>query len=731
MVRTGAGLSCAAVVMIASPCFGAVPQTPPAVAMVSAAVVDGATVAVHGEVSSLVAGSQDLGAMTASTVLPQLTLILKRSPARQAALDALVADQLKPGNAAYRRWVRPEELFGAFGPAMADIDRVTGWLRAHGFTVHGVSADGMTVGFAGTVGQVEDAFGTQMHRLSRGGEVHFANVSEPRIPTALALVVQGITLHNFFPKPALRSAGLARQSGTTGAWTLGGTGPAFLTPKTKYGTFQAIGPADFTTIYDVNPLRAGNALTGAPLTGAGTTIILLNDGDAQPKDWTRYRSVFGLGGYKGTLSIEHPGQCGDPGINEDSVEASLDIEVGSISAPDANVVLATCPSANFNTNSGLFTALENIVSLGTPAQVISVSYGFCEAGYGPTALMAWSRAAEEAAAEGLSVFVATGDAASADCDNDNTEAEASLGLAVNGLASNPYVTAVGGTDFSDEVTGQTSTYFASSNRADDETALSYVPEIVWNDSCASPVLLALDQEEGLTTATSPVAFCNSAQGGNFLDIVGGGGGRSAVYSKPEWQNAGVYGVPADGARDLPDLSMFASSGFYGHFTLFCDSDAAQGGLPCRYENGTDLIAQAVGGTSVATPSIAGIMLLENQYMAEQQGASAPVRIGNVAPRLYQLAAAQLASATELKSCNASLGNKTGSVCVFHNVTQNNNSVPCVAGTPNCYADATATMGIGVLSSNLKTGAEAYRARTGYSLATGLGSVDAFHLVIAY
>jgi subtilase family serine protease len=587
----------------------------------------------------------------------------------------------------------------------------------------------MIVNFAGTAGQVEAAFHTEIHDFSYRGAAHFANVTEPAIPRALAPVVAGITLHNYFPKPLSRTMGMVRQDPATGAWRRVGSGPDFLTPVTPYGQFQAIGANDFTTIYNVNPLRAGNALTGAPLTGLGATIVLLNDGDAQPKDWNRYRHVFGLSGYKGTLTIEHPGNCGDPGLNEDSGEASLDIEIGSMSAPDANVILATCPSMNFNTNSGLFTALENLVSLGTPAQVISVSYGFCEAGYGPTALQAWSQAAEEGSAEGLSIFVATGDNGSAGCDNPNSESMSTLGLAVNGLASNPYVTAVGGTDFSDEVTGESSTYFAAHNRKGLETALSYVPEIVWNDSCASPVLLDYLVAQGKTKAASPVAFCNSTDGANFLNIVGGGGGRSSVYPKPYWQTLVTQGMPKDGARDLPDVSMFASAGFWGHFTLFCDTIG--GGPPCIYTNAKDVIYGAVGGTSVATPSFAGIMLLETQYVGEQQGSTGPVRIGNVAPRLYALAAGQFATGSGVSGCNASLGNKTGAACVFHIVTRNSNDGPCAAGSPNCYTDAASSLGIGVLSADPATGAEAYRARPGYSLATGLGSVDALNLVAAY
>jgi subtilase family serine protease len=726
LLRIRLAVLCAAGSTLALPALAVVPETPDAVPQVSAAWHETDIVPVHGEVSAMVATSKDLGRVGDDMAMPQLTLVLKRSPARQAALDRLVAAQLTRGNPSYRQWVRPEELFPAFGPATADIAQATSWLASHGFTVDGVSADGMNIRFAGTAGQVATAFHTEIHSLSHHGETHFANVTEPAIPRALAPVIAGITLHNFFPKPFNRPMGMVRRDAASGAWKQVGTSPDFLTPVTPYGQFQAIGANDFTTIYNVNPLRAGNALTGGPLTGLGATIILLNDGNAQPKDWDRYRVAFGLSTYKGKLTIEHPGNCGDPGINEDSVEASLDIEIGSMSAPDANVILATCPSMSFNTNSGLFTALENLVSLGTPAQIISVSYGYCEAGYGPTALQAWSQAAQEGAAEGLSIFVASGDNGSAGCDNPDTEADSTLGLAVNGLASNPYVTAVGGTDFSDEVNGTSATYFAPRNGPGLETALSYVPEIVWNDSCASQVLIGYLEAQGIINTSSPVAFCNSAAGANFLDIVGGGGGHSAVYPKPYWQMLVTDGMPKDGMRDVPDVSMFASSGFWGHFTLFCDT--IDNSPPCIYTNPDDVIFNAVGGTSVATPSIAGIMLLETQYIENQQGGTTPVRIGNVAPRLYELAAAQFATNS---ACNASRGKKSSSACVFHNVTQNSNDGVCAAGSPNCYTDATSTMGFGVLSTHPATGVEAYNARLGYSLAAGLGSVNALNLVAAY
>ena len=77
--------------------------------------------------------------------------------------------------------------------------------------------------------------------------------------------------------------------------------------------------------------------------------------------------------------------------------------------------------------------------------------------------------------------------------------------------------------------------------------------------------------------------------------------------------------------DLPDVSMFAADYIWRHFTLFCDT--IDGAPVCDYNNPDDVFYQAIGGTSVATPSFAGIMLLETQYLAEQQGSASPVRIG--------------------------------------------------------------------------------------------------------
>jgi subtilase family serine protease len=715
----------------ALPALASVPVTPAATARISGPISDTETTTLRGEVSGMVAVSKDLGRVDDRLAMPHLQLLLKRSPERQAALDTLVSEQLKPGSASYHQWVQPSELFGAFGPSRSDIDKTVAWLTGRGFTVNRVSATGMVIDFAGTARQAEDAFHTEIHNLSHAGNAHIANTREPAIPAALRDVVAGITLHNFFPKPTMRSIGVAKQVAGSSTWKITKPGPNFVTPVTPYGTFQAIGPNDFTKIYNVDQARAGFPGTGGtPLTGTGATVAVIDDSSMHVRDWDIFRRNFGFGQYKGTLTLDNPGGCGNPGYNGAEGEADLDAEYSSISAPDANVIQESCPDSN--STFGVYTALENMVALGTPAQIISISYGFCEAGFGPTFLAAWNQAAEEGAAEGLSIFVSTGDGGPDTCDDHDTAAYSTSGISANGLSSTPYVTAVGGTDFYDTAMHEGPTYFSAKNRKGHESALSYVPELVWNQTCASSVLRQYEFARGKTTATTSVGFCNDPYGLKFLGIGAGSGAPSNVYAKPDWQSLDVYGVPNDGVRDQPDVSLFAAAGLWGHFYVFCGSDPATGGSPCKLDNGNDVLGNAAGGTSFASPAFAGIMVLETQLRGELQNAPGPVRIGNVAPRLYQLAAAQFSTGAGLAMCNSTLGNKIGTACVFNNVTADTNDVPCAAHTPDCYTNKLSTQGLGVLSETKgRDEVDAFPAHPGYNLATGLGSVNATNLLSAY
>ena len=678
----------------AAPAWAALPVVAP---QVSGAVDDANVVTVRGAHPSAIAFAADKGAVDTAMVLPHVVLNLKRPPALQAAFDRLVADQQKAGSPDYHHWLTPAQLRD-YGPVKADINKVSAWAQSHGLTVNSVSPSGMTMDVSGRVDQLNTAFHTEIHNYVLKGEAHIGNKADIAIPAALSPVLAGATLSNFFPKPNM----VARS-------------PNYTLPISGGPTYYAVVPTDFATIYNLKPLLNGTSQIGTPITGAGVTIAVIEETDILSKDFARFRNYFGLSGYKGTLTSLHPGGCGDPGRNGNEGEAAIDAEWSSAAAPDATIVEASCPSSA--TVFGVESTLQNMVeTAASPATIYSISYGGCESGNGLTFLQGWSNLIEEGASEGISIILSSGDSGSA-CDRNVID---NNGLGVNGLAANPYDLSVGGTDFYDTALNQDSTYWSAHNSQPGHgSALSYIPEIPWNNSCASPVLSKFNG------ATSPIAYCNSTTQGPIQNGVGGTGGYSTYYSKPDWQTTSLLGMPNDGARDQPDVSLFAANGIWGHFYLICMSDAANGGAPCDYK-GTAAFNQAFGGTSVAAPAFAGILALEAEFKT-LQGAS-PL-LGNPAPRLYQIAQLQYANSILLKQCNSTLGKNISNSCVFNNVTVGNIDQACNKGTPNCTTNGNP---VGVLRGTIngKT-VDAWPATRGYSLATGLGSVNAANLLYTY
>ena len=315
------------------------------------------------------------------------------------------------------------------------------------------------------------------------------------------------------------------------------------------------------------------------------------------------------------------------------------------------------------------------------------------------------------------MFVSAGDGGPAGCDNFDLPVPnwAMTGIAASGFASTPYNIATGGTDFIDTAEGTNSTYWSLTNTASGKSAKSYVPEMTWNDTCGSNILY---DYYGYTDGLS---FCNSPIGSNYVDLGAGSGAPSIVYSKPYWQT-NIPGIPNDGVRDLPDISLFASNAFWLHAVLFCMSDTAQGGAPCDYSNPTDALFNSAGGTSFTAPQFASIQALINQKAGAPQG--------NPDPIIYSLARSEYGTASDpnksnLSSCNASQGNKIGSSCVFNDVTAGNINEPCY-GTNNCYNPSPA--GYGLMSTSDTTLIPAYPTTTGWDFATGLGSVNVTNLV---
>jgi subtilase family serine protease len=663
----------------------AIPQSAP---QITAPINDGATITMQRDVSSGVRISKDAGALADDTALPHIRLELKRPAVLQAALDQLVRDQQTKGSARYRQWLTPAQL-RAYGPAQADIDKITVWLTSHGLAVNSVSRSGMEIDFGGTAGQVARVFHTSLHSLTLNGERHIANVTAAAIPAALAPAIVGVTLHNFFPHPNLQHI--------TPEFNVAGS------PK-----YYAVAPGDFNTIYNVNPLLGSANGFGQPIRGAGVTIAVVEQTNIRAGDWAHFRKAFGLSGYAGTFTSTHPGGCPNPGMNGDEVEAAIDAEWASAPAPDAAIQEAAC-ATTAPLYFGVETALQNLVEQPSTATVLSISYGGAEIQNGFAFTAGWTNLCEEGAAEGKAIFVSSGDSGSA-VDRNTISSD---GLGVNALSDSAYVVAVGGTDFLDGSQGTFSDYWKKANSATGESAKSYIPETPWNNSCAGSVLF------GVLGYSSPGQSCAAdpfvGQAG-----VGGTGGQSIYATKPSWQLTTIPGMLNDNARDQPDVSLFAANGLWSHFYLICMSDPNEGGSGCNYNNRNDVFGNAYGGTSVAAPAFAGIAALIQQVA----GAT-----GNIAPTLYKIANAQFNSTSGLAPCNASLGTTISAACAFNIVTAGNISQPCNAGTLNCTASP--GQAYGYLANRAVSPGPAWHAGLGYSLATGLGSVNATNLLYNY
>jgi subtilase family serine protease len=662
--------------------------------LVTATVDDAVTTAVTGERSSYLAMAKDLGAVDDSVALTHAVVVLKRPPALQAALDKLVSDQQDRKSSSYHKWVAASDL-RAYGPDAADVAKVVTWLQSHGITVNGVAKSGMSIDISAPASRLGQAFHTTLHTVQLpNGEIHIANMTDLAIPAALAPVLRGATLSNFFPKP-----NFTKRS------------PQY-TFHDEGVTFYAVTPPDFATIYNLTPLLTGNNLFGAVITGAGVKIAVVEQTLILHKDWEKFRKTFGLSSYASKLSFEQPGACENPGYSPgDETEAAIDAEYASGAAPGADIIEAACAGGTLGF--GVETSLQGLVESGTNASVLSISYGGAEQGDGLTFLAGWENLVEEGAAEGLSIFVSSGDSAAAAGEEDLTD-----GLGVNGLSTTPYNTAVGGTDFQDTALKQNKLYWTKKNSATGDSALSYIPEIPWDNSCSSSVIASY------LHFSDAIASCNSTKtikGPPYEQPnIGGTGGQSLIYAKPSWQNA--PGVPNDGVRDQPDVSLFASNGSWNHFYLICMSDVPNGGAPCDYHNKTDILDQAYGGTSISAPGFAGIFALAVEILGKQ---------GNAAPQLYQLAAAQFNSPVLSQQCRSALGNGINTkACVFNDLTVGDNAAVCESGTVDCYANSESVNGFGVMrSASYSDSIDAFPTTAGYDLASGLGSVNITNLII--
>ncbi|MGB6875593.1 MAG: kelch repeat-containing protein [Candidatus Acidiferrales bacterium] len=682
-------------------------QSQPTRRLITQSIDESKLVTLAGNTRPEATAANDRGRVTDTMPMEHMLLQLRRPPELESALDNLIGQIHDSNSESFHNWITAPEFGKKFGLAQEDIEQITKWLQSHGFQINVVYANRTSIDFSGTAGQVREAFHTEIHFIAAHGMMHIANMSDPRIPAALAPAVVGIvSLNDFRPQPTHIMA--------HPSYTLGG------------GVYAVV-PPDLATIYNFNPLFS------AGYSGQGQTIVVIEDTDVySTSDWSTFRSTFGLSGYtSGSFTQIHPAppsgpnNCTDPGVvlGYDD-EAILDAEYSSASAPSAAIELASCTDTA--TTFGGLIALQNLLNeSGSPPPIISISYASCEPDLGATGNAAYNSAYQQAVTEGVSVFVAAGDWGAAVCDTRNSYAE--HGITVNGFASTPYNVAVGGTDFEDTYFGQASTYWSSTNGSAYGSALSYIPEIPWNDSCGS-TLLSNFFYGGIPTYGS-TGVCNTKGLGTFGAGSGGpsgcatgapstGGvvsGTCQGYAKPAWQF--VYGNSQDKVRDLPDVSLFASNGSWNHFYIFCWSDTAAGGHACT---GSPSSWSEAGGTSFASPIMAGIQALINQRTS--------TRWGNPNYLYYGAAASEYGSNGNTP-CESSKGNGVASSCIFYDVTQGDMDVPCSTSvtTNDCYLPSGT---YGVLSTTSSSYAPAYSAETslGWDFASGLGSVNATNLV---
>jgi subtilase family serine protease len=660
-----------------------------------------------GHVAPIVPLAKDLGRVDPSLPFEHVLLQLKRTPAQEAALDQAISDLHNPKSASFHQWMTAVEFGQRFGATDAQIAQLSGWLTSYGFKVEGPNEGRTMLAFSGNAGELESAFHTEIHNLSVGGKAHISNISDPSVPADLAGLIAGVSMSDFKPHPLVRGARSMQRNVTEKKLVQVGTASSDFTVPYEDGVLELVAPGDLATIYNLTPLW------NQGYRGAGQTVAVVEDSLMKVADVTTFRKAFGLSQYAGTFSQEMPAgalPCGNPGANGAELEAALDAEWAGSTAPDAAVVLAAC--ADTRTEFGGLIATLNLLSQKTPPSTISMSYGDCEPYMGQSQINQFGAIFQQAVAEGVTVFVSSGDEGSASCDAD--EPYATHGTNVSGFTSTPYDVSVGGTDFYDTAQGTNSKYWNANNSVTFSSVLSYVPEKTWNDSCADSTLLGL---EGFSVAYGENGLCNNYEYSGYVSTASGSGGASSVWLKPSWQN--VAGVPADSVRDVPDISLFSSNGFYGHALVFCDSDPKSYGVPCDFSNAADATMDIAGGTSFASPAMAGIFALITQRYGRQ---------GNADVGLYTLAAAEYGTQTapiSVAACNSTLGNQVGSTCTFNDVTEGNISLPCFEA--NCYGSNYSYGLYGALSTDGSQYTPAYPTTAAWDFATGLGSINAANL----
>ena len=561
-----------------------------------------------------------------------------RDPPSRKRLSSNSLGISKPQARPYHHWLSPSEVGERFGLSGNDIEKISAWIESEGLHVSWVAPSRIFIGFSGTAANINRAFQTELHYYNVNGERRASISSDPIIPQMLVPVIRAIRgLYTIDDKP-LHHAKPGRSDS-----------PEF----NSSGGNHYIAPADFATIYDL-PHN---------LTGSGVTIGIVGRSRTDFADFDNFRSKTGstfadpteiiptaFGGVDPGPAYTAPPNCTPPDSAaceavaaqlDDQLEATLDVlRAGSV-APGATLLLVvdTTISGNLGADMQYFVNTEPV-----PAQIVNISFGACEAARGTVGVDYWDTLFQQAAAEGISVFVASGDSGASGCDAYFKTPPANPSPnSPNYICSSSYATCAGGTEFSDG--SDPARYWSSTTGPDYSSALSYIPEGGWN--------------EPLNSNSTPQAASS-------------GGGVSQVIATPAWQTGA--GVPAARVgRYTPDIS-FSASGHDGYFGCL-----AARGYGCVSAANGSFGFEYFAGTSAAAPDMAGVTALLDQKLGAAQG--------NLNPELYQLAAGAPAAFHDVTVSTSGV-----TTCNINTPSMCNNSIPGPTGLTGGQAGFPVTAG---------------------------------------
>ena len=725
-----------------------------------------------GHVRPFIEAATDLGPADDSLQTSPIMLLLSRTPQQQADLDALVDQLHNKKSANYKKWLTPAEFGARFQPADSDVAAVKSWLESKGFTVLDVVPSKTFISFKGTVGQLRDAFHVEMHKVTINGENHVAAVTEPQVPAALAPVIAGLNkLDDFAPKPLVKQFGAFKRDLRTGKVT---RVEGSVTKPTANFTFcdtadspcvedYELGPQDFYTVYNENPLLSSG------ITGAGQTIAVIEEVQVATADVNTFRTFWGLptypaspnatgggvnyllgttSGLSGYASCLTPVSQASGKTSGEESEADIDLQWAGTVAPNAIIDFVACGGTNGGDGSapgayGTDQSAQYIVNyLSSTVVAASMSYGECEGDLTQTNMNYYNGQWEQFAAEGITPIISSGDGGAEQCYQNSTHAT-TLAPSVNGFGDSAYNVSAGGTDFGDlyisdgYTTSPASTWWNSTNGTGYGSAVGYVPETTWAGYCSGELFASYLQKAGSTTFGTnynPGAICSKSTGSlrSYLEVVGGAGGVSVYNTIPTWQS--VYGVGQNSVsttyRNIPDVSLFASNGWWGHFLPYCESDA----YACTLSD-YDAGDMGAGGTSFVAPQLAGLMALINQKTGARQG-QADYTFYNLANQEYGSISTAAASLTACSGSAVTTSTAPPSSCYFYDISNDTPSLqggtitagnyqPCTAADLDCYKGTGATTyGVNVVPGTTATaGILGYTASPGYDDVTGLGSLN--------